>query len=76
MCFRFLQVLVSFNRTGELPHVDHGHVEGLDEDTATDPIVGPGNKKEDTPWFQNTEGLYPKEVNKNQDSDQKEGGAK
>ncbi len=76
MCFRFLQVLVSFNRTGELPHVDHGHVEGLDEDTATDPIVGPGNKAQDTPWFQNTEGLYPKEVNKNQDSDKKEGGAK
>jgi C4-dicarboxylate transporter DctQ subunit len=76
MCFRFLQVLVSFNRTGELPHVDHGHVEGLDEDTATDPLVGPGAKPEDTPWFQNTEGLYPKEVQKDKDSENKEGGAK
>jgi C4-dicarboxylate transporter DctQ subunit len=31
MCFRFLQVLVSFVRTGELPHHDHGHVDGLEE---------------------------------------------
>jgi C4-dicarboxylate transporter, DctQ subunit len=31
MCFRFLQVCVSFIRTGELPHHDHGHVEGLDD---------------------------------------------
>jgi C4-dicarboxylate transporter DctQ subunit len=32
MCFRFLQVLVGFIRTGELPHHDHGHVDGLEED--------------------------------------------
>ncbi len=32
MCFRFLQVTVSFIRTGELPHHDHGHVDGIDED--------------------------------------------
>ena len=32
MCFRFLQVAHAFLRTGELPHHDHGHVEGLDED--------------------------------------------
>lgn len=31
MCYRFLQVMVSFSRTGELPTHDHGHVEGLDE---------------------------------------------
>jgi C4-dicarboxylate transporter DctQ subunit len=31
MCFRFLQVTVSFIRTGELPHHDHGHVDGLKE---------------------------------------------
>jgi C4-dicarboxylate transporter DctQ subunit len=30
MCFRFLQVLVNFLKTGELPHHDHGHVDGLD----------------------------------------------
>ncbi|MBL8572124.1 MAG: TRAP transporter small permease [Hyphomicrobiaceae bacterium] len=31
MCFRFLQVAVNFLRTGELPHHDHGHVDGMDE---------------------------------------------
>ena len=32
MCYRFLQVMVSFARTGDLPTHDHGHVEGLDEE--------------------------------------------
>ncbi len=32
MCFRFLQVLVGFIKTGDLPHHDHGHVAGLDDD--------------------------------------------
>ena len=32
MCYRFLQVMVSFARTGELPTHAHGHVEGLDEE--------------------------------------------
>jgi len=32
MCFRFLQVLVNFAKTGELPHHDHGHVDGIEED--------------------------------------------
>jgi C4-dicarboxylate transporter DctQ subunit len=31
MSFRFLQVMVGFVRTGELPHHDHGHVDGLEE---------------------------------------------
>jgi C4-dicarboxylate transporter DctQ subunit len=30
MCFRFLQVAWSFLKTGELPHHDHGHVEGVE----------------------------------------------
>jgi C4-dicarboxylate transporter DctQ subunit len=30
MCFRFLQVAWVFRRTGELPHHDHMHVEGID----------------------------------------------
>jgi C4-dicarboxylate transporter DctQ subunit len=34
MCFRFLQVMVSFIKTGELPHHDHGHVDGLEEEVA------------------------------------------
>ncbi|MDO8439150.1 MAG: TRAP transporter small permease, partial [Telluria sp.] len=32
MCFRFLQVIWNFIRTGELPKHDHAHVEGLDPD--------------------------------------------
>jgi C4-dicarboxylate transporter, DctQ subunit len=31
MCFRFLQVLVLFIRTGDLPHHDHSHVDGVEE---------------------------------------------
>jgi C4-dicarboxylate transporter DctQ subunit len=34
MCFRFLQVMVNFLKTGELPHHDHGHVDGLEGETA------------------------------------------
>lgn len=30
MCFRFLQVAAGFLRTGELPHHDHAHVDGID----------------------------------------------
>ena len=30
MCFRFLQVAWAFWRTGELPHHDAGHVEGIE----------------------------------------------
>ena len=40
MCFRFLQVMVSFLRTGELPHHDHGHVEGLEDDAVKSMSVG------------------------------------
>ena len=32
MCFRFIQVLVMFVKTGDLPHHDHGHVDGLEID--------------------------------------------
>ncbi|MBK9082499.1 MAG: TRAP transporter large permease subunit [Rhizobiales bacterium] len=37
MSFRFLQVAWTFNRTNELPHHDHGAVDGIDEveDAAT-----------------------------------------
>ena len=36
MCFRFLQVGWAFFRTGELPHHDHAHVEGIEEVEAID----------------------------------------
>ncbi len=38
MCFRFLQVAWSFYKTGELPHHDHGYVEGIDDVTPIDII--------------------------------------
>ncbi|MCA0176995.1 MAG: TRAP transporter small permease [Proteobacteria bacterium] len=41
MCFRFLQVAWNFWHTGELPHHDHGHVDGLDEDEAAAPDLHP-----------------------------------
>jgi C4-dicarboxylate transporter DctQ subunit len=37
MCFRFLQVAWSFLRTGELPHHDHGYVEGIEGETSSKP---------------------------------------
>ncbi|WP_211238066.1 TRAP transporter small permease [Derxia gummosa] len=40
MCFRFLQVAVQFVRTGELPHHDHSHVEGIDEGGAVASPMG------------------------------------
>ncbi len=40
MCFRFLQVLVLFVRTGELPHHDHSHVDGVDDTILSDTLNG------------------------------------
>ena len=31
MCFRFLQAMATYLKTGELPHHDHGHVDGMDD---------------------------------------------
>ena len=31
MCYRFLQVAWNFGHGGELPHHDHGHVDGIDD---------------------------------------------
>jgi C4-dicarboxylate transporter, DctQ subunit len=36
MCYRFLQVCWNFHKTGHLPHAEHGHVEGLDPEDATE----------------------------------------
>ncbi len=37
MCFRFLQVAVSFARTGQLPHHDVAHVEGVESPADVNP---------------------------------------
>jgi C4-dicarboxylate transporter, DctQ subunit len=39
MCFRFLQVLVNFIKSGDLPHHDHTHVDGVDNTVLTEEIV-------------------------------------
>ena len=54
MCLRFVQVMVSFVRTGELPHHDHGHVEGIEEE----PINAPGNEDK---VFRMDDDLHPQE---------------
>lgn len=41
MCFRFLQVAVTFLRTGEVPHHEHAQVQGLDDVTLADVSRGP-----------------------------------
>jgi C4-dicarboxylate transporter DctQ subunit len=42
MCFRFLQVAWHFIRTGEVPHHEHGHVEGIDDAPVDANLVAPG----------------------------------
>jgi C4-dicarboxylate transporter DctQ subunit len=42
MCFRFLQVAWRFVRTGEVPHHEHGHVEGIDEAPVDANVTVPG----------------------------------
>ena len=47
MCFRFLQVMVIFIRSGELPHHDHGHVEGVENDEILKVVLTDQAVKED-----------------------------
>jgi TRAP-type C4-dicarboxylate transport system permease small subunit len=41
MCFRFLQVAWGFWRTGELPHHDAAHVEGVEVAGGIAPATAP-----------------------------------
>jgi C4-dicarboxylate transporter DctQ subunit len=68
MCFRFLQVAWSFVRTGELPHHDHGHVEGLGEEGEPPP---PG--KEDMIYRMDDE-FHPHELRSGRERRQDAGG--
>ncbi len=43
MCYRFLQVAWRFHKTGDLPHADHGHVEGLDKEAEVEWAVMPSD---------------------------------
>jgi C4-dicarboxylate transporter DctQ subunit len=57
MCFRFLQVCVSFVRTGELPHHDHGHVDGIDKDQEL-PLTAAGQEDR---VFRMDDDLHPRD---------------
>lgn len=61
MCFRFLQVTVNFLKTGELPHHDHGHVDGLEE---VEPLA-PGD---DDAIYSMADNLHPRGLNEKGDS--------
>lgn len=50
MCFRFLQVLAGFLRTGVLPKHDHTHVEGMDD------------VAQDSNWFAMDDNLHPRDM--------------
>ncbi len=54
MCFRFLQTCVGFVRSGELPHHDHGHVEGVEEVD----LLAPG---EEDRVFRMDDDLHPRD---------------
>ena len=54
MCFRFIQVMVGFIRTGDLPHHDHGHVDGVDDEEV--PV--------DMEPFSGVEDLHPRDLGK------------
>jgi len=58
MCLRFLQVAWSFARTGELPHHDHGHVEGLEEEAPPPPMNQPGQEDR---IYRMDDDLHPRE---------------
>ncbi len=53
MCFRFLQVAWHFVKTGQLPHHDHGHVEGIED-----------LKNEDIIPYALKDNLHPRDVSK------------
>jgi C4-dicarboxylate transporter, DctQ subunit len=52
MCFRFVQVMLSFIKTGELPVHDHSHVEGVEKEKPA----------EDLNWFEMDDNLHPQDV--------------
>lgn len=52
MCFRFMQVVWNFVKTGELPVHDHSHVEGVEKE---EPV-------EDLNWFEMDDNLHPQDI--------------
>jgi C4-dicarboxylate transporter DctQ subunit len=52
MCFRFMQVAVSFWKTGELPHHDHNHVDGIETE----------DLPPDLNWYQLDNDSHPRDL--------------
>ena len=65
MCFRFLQVTWSFIRTGELPHHDHSHVDGIEEETVP----------KDVNWLDMDDNLHPHDLEHKKLGEHGKGGA-
>ncbi len=60
MCFRFLQVAWNFSRSGELPHHDHGHVDGLEAE-------GPPAAGEEDRIYRMDDNLHPHDIESGQE---------
>lgn len=50
MCFRFVQVMVNFIRIGELPHHDHGHVDGVEAAETSGEPASPTQGRQRKPY--------------------------
>ena len=69
MCFRFLQVTWGFIRTGQLPHHDHGHVDGIEAEVQ---LPKPG---EEDKIYRMDDELHPRELRSGYDRRTWSGGA-
>lgn len=61
ICFRFLQVAWAFARTGQLPHHDHGHVEGIED------VAPPAPGHEDM-IYRMAGDLHPRDMNEDNEA--------
>ena len=68
MCFRFLQVAWNFLRTGDLPHHDHGHVDGLEEE-------GPPKAGEEDQIYRMDDNLHPHDLYHGEERRQEQSGS-
>jgi C4-dicarboxylate transporter DctQ subunit len=72
MCFRFLQVMTMFMRTGELPRHDHAHVAGVEDEAAQAEKSPQDINPKDINWFQMQDGLHPQPMTRGDEGTGKE----
>jgi C4-dicarboxylate transporter DctQ subunit len=73
MCFRFLQVAYNYWRTGDLPHHDHAHVDGMEDQQ---PLMGDmlaEGEERDRLYQGLSEAEWKKAHGQKSDADQKRG---